>query len=487
LKHGRSPARTAAWALLAAIAFAATAARFYRTDLPLGFYRDEAAIAGNAMCLAESGRTLDGAHWPLVTQVLGGGHSSVVWLAPVVLWNHAIGASIPAERAFAALCGTVVVAGVFFLGWFATNSRRIGGYAALAAAVSPWAFQFSRVAWDAAIAPAYLVWALALLCWCTSGARRTESRWVRWITLTTSALLFAATCISYPPLRVEVPLVLLAFVIWKRSFVRERLPEAALFTLVFVAATADLWLMTANGTIQSRYNELSVFNAAYWADRGVTSHSRIAHGMWLFVKNLFAHFSPTYLFVSGDAQPRHSTQSFGEWSWLDGLALACAAIIAALRRARPSGWLMFAAFGYLAGVIPAALTWEGVPHALRSIGALPFLFVIVGSATNSIGDRVPRVQQLLPAIASVVAASYFVAYSAVFFGSYAAGAGDAFDVEVVQKLLDPEFIDQVVAADRAGTLNVDDAQSYPALALRYYELRTGGVRCHSGGPVLGSP
>ena len=478
-------AKTAAWLALVAIVLVATALRFYRTDLPDGFYRDEAAITANAICLAESGRTLDGAHWPLITEVLGGGHSSIVWLAPAVVWSRVVGTSIPEERALVAVCGALVVAGVFVFGWFATGSRRVGAYAALAAAVSPWAFQFSRVAWDAAIAPVYLAWALALLCWASS-QRATESRrWLRWSTIALAALLFAAACISYPPERVQVPLVLLAFLIWKRSFARAHLPEVAGFAAVFVAATANLWLLTASGAIQGRYAALSVFNAGYWADAGITSPASIrAHGLWLFTKNFFAHFSPTYLLMSGDAEARHSTQLLGEWSWLDALAFAGATCVAFIKRARPSGWVIFAAFGYVAAVIPAALTREGVPHALRSIGALPFLAVLVGTAIESIGDRLPRVRHFLPAATSAVALGCLVALYGAFFGNYALGAGDAFDVKVVNQLLDPEFIDRLVAADRAGNLRADEPQSYPLLAIRYYELRSGLVRCKSDGDVL---
>ena len=41
---------------------------------------------------------------------------------------------------------------------------------------------------------------------------------------------------------------------------------------------------------------------------------------------------------------------------------------------------VFAAIGIASGITPAALTWESVPHALRSIGAWPF-FAILAALT----------------------------------------------------------------------------------------------------------
>jgi hypothetical protein len=77
----------------------------------------------------------------------------------------------------------------------------------------------------------------------------------------------------------------------------------------------------------------------------------ILHGAWVFTTNFFAHFAPAYLLVSGDTNLRHSTRAFGEWSWLDALALAGAALVMARARRRPTGWTLFVSLGYLAGIV----------------------------------------------------------------------------------------------------------------------------------------
>src|SRR5690242_10750610 len=199
--------------------------RFVGVDrAPPGFYVDEAAVSAQVFCLAQGGHTLDGARWPLLTPVLGGGYSSIAYQAPAVAWAKVNGGSIAAMRRFAALCGALAVIGVFLAAlWaneteaatapgpraFASLRMTTATVAAVSAAISPWAFQFSRIAWDPAVAPVYLSWALAAL---FLAVRPNERRdWVSRIAIVASALLFGAACLCYPPLRMQVPLVLLAF------------------------------------------------------------------------------------------------------------------------------------------------------------------------------------------------------------------------------------------------------------------------------------
>jgi hypothetical protein len=475
--QGSAAANRGGWIALIAILIVAAAARFYRLpQSPPGFFRDEAAVAAQTICLSQSGRTLDGSRWPLMTPVLGGGYSTIAWQGPAVAWSRVAGTSIGAARSFAALCGVLLIGGVFLFARFATGSKQVAAYSALAAAISPWAFQFSRISWDPAIAPAYLAWALAAL-FLSISPRATESRFVGWLAVVASAMLFAAACISYPPLRVQVPLVMLAFLVWKRDHVRAHPGRAATFAGVFVMCVGWLLLLTGSGAIQARFDNLSVFNAGYWARHGATSGAEVVlRGTGLVVRQFFAHFTPAYLLISGDASVRHSTQSFGIWSWLDALALAGAAALL-LRARRPvTGWVGFAAVGYLSGILPAALTREGVPHALRSIGALPFLAVLVGTAIDAIGRELPRLRPMMPMAASVVATIFATAFWRVFFVSYPTIAGNAFDTVIAARWSDPK-------AAQADISTIEQAP-YPLLASRYYELRAGAVRCVPDGRVL---
>lgn len=470
----------AGWIALVIIGLAAVITRFVNTEVaPPGFHVDEAAVSAHVLCLAQSGRTLDGAHWPLMTPVVGGGYSTLAYQAPAVVWTDLNGDSIGAMRGFAAMCGALSVAGIFFGALFASESRKVAILAAVSAAISPWAFQFSRIAWDPAVAPLYLSWALATLFFAVS-SRAARSRWMEWAAAGASALFFAAACLCYPPLRMQVPLVLLGFVVWKRRWVRAHLPAAAAFVVVFGVCTAELWILTATGTIQGRFDDLSVFGSFYWRDHGVTSRPMMfVDGTWLLVKNFFAHFTPSYLLLSGDTNLRHSTQAFGEWSWLDAVALLVGAAVLIWRRKRPAAWMAFAAFGYVAGVLPSALTWENVPHALRSIGALPFLGMLAGGAIESVREGVARVSRFVAPATAAIALIFFGAFLPVFFVEYPQRAADAFHKGATDQLMRPEIARMLASSYEQQPQDSRDS-GYPLLAQRYFELRAGAIECTPG-------
>src|SRR5262249_3848600 len=113
------------------------------------------------------------------------------------------------------------------------------------------------------------------------------------------------------------------------------------------------------------------------------------------------------------------------------------------------------------------LTWEGVPHALRSIGALPFLAVLVGSAIDAIDKAIPEMRAALPWAVATTAIAFFAVFSWNFFTRYPERAFSAFDGPIAQRLTRGETVDA----------------AYPLLARRYYELRSGALHCAPTGGV----
>jgi hypothetical protein len=100
--------------------------------------------------------------------------------------------------------------------------------------------------------------------------------------------------------------------------------------------------------------------------------------VWAVIKQIGWHLTPQFLLVSGDANLRHSTQAFGMISWVEGAAVAVGLLMLKHRAFRKSvsnpewGGVRLATLGILTGNLPAALTWESVPHALRALTAWPF-------------------------------------------------------------------------------------------------------------------
>jgi hypothetical protein len=451
---------SAGLAALILVALVAMAARFWRLDVaPPGFYADEAAVSAHVLCLKGEGHNLFGQQWPVISRVLGRGFSSVAWQAPAVVWSQLTGDSIAAMRSFAALCGVLLVAGVFFLALWSTGSLSTAAFSASALAISPWAFQFSRIAWDPAIAPVYLAWGLAFL---VRYLRDDQDRqFVRWSSLVVSALLLALAVLSYPSLRPQAALVLLYVAWWRRAELRRRWMEAAAFTTLLILFSTPVWFGTITGELGARFGYLSVFSESLWAQRGFDGIVTLPLGLILFARNLAVHFSPEYLVISGDQNLRHSTQSFGEWSWLDAVAIAGFLAVTVLRRRRWDHWTWFLVIGYVSGLVPAALTWES-PHASRSIGALPFLALFVGTALERLSSESGTRKAWVTGGAVVVALLFTAFFARDFWWRYPERAAADFDRRIVEWV------------DRNGPGSIGEiAPTYSVAARRYYEVRAG--------------
>ncbi|MGQ0801431.1 MAG: glycosyltransferase family 39 protein [Pseudomarimonas sp.] len=463
-----TPAQTPRWprfALIALTIFAALARLFGVSRSPPGFYVDEAAIGAQVLCVAQSGANLQGEHWPMFTEVLGGGLLTPTYLYTAVGWVSLFGGSIESFRLLAAVCSLIFLAGVFVFARRAWASSEAAWLATLAAAVSPWVFQFARIGWDPALAPAFLVWALAML-W-------GKARWE----LALSGGLFALAAYTYPPLRVQIAIVLplaILYLAWRR---REWKPW--LLTVVTALVTSlPLLVLTLNGEIQTRFAALSVFNPQFL--HTVYGETNPLNGLRAIVGNIGLLLSPGYLLVHGDANLRHSTSAFGIWSWLDALALVAAFALLArchrTARGRPADQSALAlaallTIGYVAGILPAAMTWESNPHALRSIGATVFLAVSTGGVLAVLWQR----HRLFPPAILATAAVFFGLFLGDYFGTYPRRAAPSFDTAV------SETATRLAVEGRIEVLPAELTRlgiHYPPMALRYYGLRSGVERCH---------
>lgn len=427
---------------------------------PPGFYVDEAAIAAQVLCVRDGGRELSGREWPLFARVLGGGYATPPMLYGGAVWTTIFGSSIASFRAFSAAFGVLFVVASFFLASRFWNSREAGWLAALSAAVSPWAFQFSRISWDPALAPALLAGSLALL----FASRRPPTAALAGVTAALAAY-------SYPPIRVQLMLVIPPALLLLPLIAEDpRWKKRGAFVAALVMTSLPLVVLTVRGDIQGRFRMLSVFNESYL--RGLGDPTLFA-GLREFVMNLFLNFSPSYLFWTGDENPRHATQAFGQWSPLEILAsFILVAVIArwSMNRAKlpsESRKVAFVVVGYLAGVVPAALTWESNPHALRSIGAVVFLCLGTGGALAWLCARRKAGTLAIAAIAVSFAVPYYYDY----FVNYPKRAGLYFDQTAVTEIAKLDSITQEIA--RANPYLKD----YPKMALRYFQQAKGTRVC----------
>jgi len=294
-----------------------------------------------------------------------------------------------------------------------------------------------------------------------------------------SGSLVALAMYAYPPMRIQAPLVFGA--LFTVELVQKRLRTRAFVAFVLSALLVALPLLayTISGEINQRGLAEAVFSPEFVnANRGTSPP--IVFIVKTTLANFAAHFSPGYLFFTGDANARHSTQRIGELGFVEVLAVGigvmlilerCFGARAASPGAASTGaWgarklVFFSCFAALAGILPAALCFTGVPHALRSIGAWPFQAVVFGFLLSRFTRDGTRAVGVIAAVA-VLHSAYF---AHAYFAEY-------------PKTDDRWFHGLLKRSLTASQLHTPEARQAAAIspeAFRYMRILEDGLDCRS--------
>ncbi len=443
------PATTTTWdrsdRVVAAVALLAALLHLVRVDsAPPGFFDDEAAIAAQAICVAQSGHELFGARWPAFAPLIGDGLVTPVTLYVSGAWTWIFGTSIFAFRLLANVMALVGAAGVAY-GGRSTRERLWLGALVL---TSPWLFSVSRMFMDPVFGFAALGWMFGLY------------RRERWAGFGVASALAAMT---YPPLRVQIALTWAVLLVVDRAGRRARpwLGGWARATVCAALAGTPMWLALSDPAYRARGWSLAIWNQNFMEAHGLTftpTAANLAGLAQIYADNLRLFLTPSFLLWDGDANLRHGV-GVGVLAWVEVAALAWIVGARLTRQPTPSaratvrGLLLV-----LASVTGAALTNEGLPHTLRSIGAAAALAWLVADVVTQAG---PRARATLTA-ALVVGASAF----AWVHLSRAPQNGPWFQEDVVK------------AAAHGDPLPADT----PRPARDYYDLTSGRTRCRADDP-----
>ncbi|PKN00450.1 MAG: hypothetical protein CVU78_01090 [Elusimicrobia bacterium HGW-Elusimicrobia-2] len=371
--------------------------RIYKLgQIPCGIYCDEAANGYDSFCILKSGADMRGRILPWVIN-----HHNIDFLEPLYVYLSIpfialFDLSVFSTRLLAALTGILTVLSVFLL-----SRELFGAKTALAAALfialSPWHLHFSRVAFRAILSPFFI----------TTGLFFFFRSFHKPASITVSALAFGLALNSYTAAKISVPLMLLAlFIIYRKELISamknnrsfSRCAGFSLFILFFLASAAYTPLFLYKSP---RHAELSVFLTA-------------GRPLFVFLKNFFKHLSPDFLFISGDANLRHGISGFGQYLHIMALFIP-AGILFAFRNEKKKLLLLVSFF--LIGILPAAFTNEGTPHALRSIISMPFLGILSSYGAFKLYETL-RKKKSGGKIIAVLLILFFILNSALFIKTY---------------------------------------------------------------------
>lgn len=332
---------------------------------PVGFFVDEASIAYNAYTMAEHGRDEYGEAFPLYFRAFGE-YKSPVYIYILSLVFRVTGPSSLIARLVSAIAGLIAAVLFGLLGARLTGRRIVGLIVFLAAALTPWIFEISRLVFEVALLPVLLALFLLLL------GRAAKSEQWSWAVCAGLGTLLGLMVYTYSVGRLLAPLFALGLAFF---FTRQRWRSVVLTWIVFGVMLLPLVAFTVRhpGALSERFKYVTYVKPG-------DTRGQIA---LRFVQNYAGDFSPRSWLVKGDPEPRHHLPGMG--SLLVGIvALAALGLFVVLLRHRRDAWWRFIVYGLLVSPIPAALTLDHF-HTLRLIALPCFLLVLT----------VPAIQFLL--------------------------------------------------------------------------------------------
>ncbi len=372
--------------------------RFYRvTSYPPSLYWEEIALGYDAFSVLKTGHDHLGNLPNIVSFESYGDYKPALYFYLLIPSIATFGLNEFSVRLPAMIAGVFIVIGVGILARTYTINKRKDLAQILAmflTAISPWAIQFSRAAWEVNVATCFVVWAVVF------GLRAKN-----WQMRALSFVLFALSMYTYHSTRVIAPFLALGmFVIWevyRLRKVREFLPHV-MVGIFFTLLILPILISLRDPNTKERFSETSLFadghvvleSNAYQEQSNHSFLTKIFYHRYViytkeFIANYLTHFDAGFLFLHGDQNLRHSVQYFGQLYFMDAVFLIIGFLVI-LKRKKVSDLYLLA--WLFIGIVPAALT-KATPHALRILPTMPvFLLLITIGVEASIASlkRFPR-------------------------------------------------------------------------------------------------
>lgn len=348
--------------------------RFFKiTEIPPSLYWDEASIGYNAYSIITTGHDEWGKLLPIHFRAFGE-FKLPVYIYTVGLMELFFGLSEFAVRLPSVLfsLGTLIIS--FFLMQKIAGNKAAALMSAFLISISSWLFIFSRTGYEATAGVMFYLASLLLLVYFQ------KNKWFIFL----SGITFIISMYSYTSFRLISPptFVLSLFILfgfsksnWQKYW---RIITLSCIVLVFSSIPIIRLVVLDSGF--GRIQSLSFLPTVRWVT-GPTGKTELqvipapkqgqkASGN--LITNYFSHFSPDFLFVSGDKNIRSQQSGFGQLYLLD-LPFFLLGLIYLWGKKKRSFWFLL--IPLIIAPLPASLTSEA-PHALRSLTMAPFIAYI---------------------------------------------------------------------------------------------------------------
>lgn len=344
---------------------------FQVTQIPPALNWDEVSIGYNAYSVLKTGKDEWGQFLPFFFRSYG------EYKLPVQIYG-----SIPAIAVFGlndfgvritpVVYGTLTVLLMFFLGRKLFKNAYIGLISAFLLAISPWHIHLTRGSFESSFAVFWIV----LGTWLFVKGFEKHIWWV------VSMIPFAIAVYTYNSARFFVPVFLIFL---GALFYKEVLKAKKFFVfsiILFAVLLVPMIPFVLSGESNARYKLVSVADdpgliPRINEQRGLSTlpsvlprliHNKVTYLTSAYVSNYLAHFTPDFLFISGAPHKQHHVQNIGQLYLFQAPFLFLGLFLMFKNKEKfrwlITGWMLIA-------FIPVSVTNDSIPHALRTLIAVP--------------------------------------------------------------------------------------------------------------------
>lgn len=369
--------RQKAFIFLALIVLLGLAIRLNKlSEIPVSLYWDEVSIGYNAYSISYNLRDEYGKMMPMLFRAYND-YKFPVYIYIDAIFVKIFGLSALSVRLPSAVFGTLSIIVTFFLTKNLLSKEKIRRIpnptffsllVAFLLSISPWAIQFSRGGFEANLALFFTLLGTLMFFKINKG----------FIYLVFSLTSYSFAFYTYRGVFLFLPIFILGvFIIWRKELIKFGLLKVLLcvflFTIVLAPLINDVFLKNDNRISETSLSIVVNEIANKKFEEGKPMDKKLIYAQ-VFLKNYLKEYSPSFLFLNGDPNGRHSTRGMG-MMYLWELPFLIFGVFFGLKNL-PTKIKKTIFIWLIAFPIPAALTIPA-PHALRSINALPILQFVV--------------------------------------------------------------------------------------------------------------
>ncbi len=385
---------------------------------PAGLNSDEAAIGYNAYSLLQTGKDEHSVSWPLVFRSFDD-YKPPVYFYLVLPFVKFFGLNIWSVRLPSALLGVASVYLLYLIiSKLQSQKNNLALISALVLATSPWHLQFSRGGWEV---NASLFFILLGIYGFLKGLEVPN-----YLFLFVSSL--AISLYTYHSARIISPLLALSLIViyWRPFFklTTKHLTQVIIALVLGVTISLPLVAQMLSKEGQSRFTGVSVFSDSgplWQALEARREHPeglyvRLIHNQYLsyslrFVKNYLSHFSPRFLFLTGDEIARSKVPEVGQ-SLLLLVPFLALGLLNLLKL--DFKWKKFILFWFLIAPIAASLTFQS-PHALRAQNMVIPLSIITALGICSFVEYLKKIKIKSILVLGIATLTFLLSYNFVIY------------------------------------------------------------------------